>query len=693
LLAKVLSTIEECVKGGYSLNEFKARLLKEESLEETEALILIKLFEKLSKLEKEGKNRIWTRVLKNSFAPLFAGKFDYVVGNPPWVNWENLPGDYREKTRPVWEHYHLIAKKKGKPSLGKAKRDMAMLFTYACIDRYLSEGGKFGFLITQTVFKSMAGEGFRTFWIPPEGPCFKVTKVHDLVELLPFEGAQNRTAAIFCVKGEATSYPLPYILWKGPTIDQGLSLEEVQKSTSRIELEARPLRGRTGPWSTLSTKAHKALESIVGASTYRAFEGLNTALNAAYWVSIQDRLPSGDLFVENVTERGKRMVKEVQAPIERDLVYPLLRGRDVERWKASSELYIVLPVDTRGNTLSIANLKVNYPKTYAFFSKFFDQLITRGAEPYNSQLKPWREKSREVAEKTAPPFYTIFNARPSLTPYKVVWREVSPLLNAAVSGSVNDQFVGQKTIIPDHTIVFVPCQCEDEAHFICAVLNSSVVRLIVSSYLHLHPSPHVMDYVRVPTYDPQNDLHQKLSDLSAQAHKLKNEGKESELAKIEEEIDRLVAQLYRLTIDELKEIRKCLAILEGKEIEEEESEEVPISEPDITIANPVIPETHPSKLEILLTNRSATPISNVKVKLELPTKTHEHVFHKIEKEVKIEMELEGLQRGEHKIRVTVDYAANGESRRIEKTLTVYAKSQEERKPIERAKIDEIFDTR
>ncbi|MCP8322148.1 MAG: SAM-dependent DNA methyltransferase, partial [archaeon] len=102
LLAIVLSIIEECVRGGYTQKEFRARLLKGVSIDETETSVLIQLYSVLLKLEKEGRNRIWVRVLKNSFAPLFAGKFDYVVGNPPWINWENLPDDYIEKTRQVW---------------------------------------------------------------------------------------------------------------------------------------------------------------------------------------------------------------------------------------------------------------------------------------------------------------------------------------------------------------------------------------------------------------------------------------------------------------------------------------------------------------------------------------------------------------------------------------------------------------
>ncbi|MEM4601837.1 MAG: hypothetical protein QW808_02945 [Desulfurococcaceae archaeon] len=44
-----------------------------------------------------------------------------------------------------------------------------------------------------------------------------------------------------------------------------------------------------------------------------------------------------------MTRRSERKVRKVKASIEREFVYPLLRGRDVERWKATREIYMVLP--------------------------------------------------------------------------------------------------------------------------------------------------------------------------------------------------------------------------------------------------------------------------------------------------------------------------------------------------------------
>jgi len=129
--------------------------------------------------------------LKNSFAPFFAGKFDYVVGNPPWVNWENLAEDFRKSLKELYKWYDILP---SNPN-AQTKVDLSMIFAYRCMDRYLVEGGMFGFLINDAAFKAMAGNGFRKFKV--RGVPFKVKVVHDLVAIKPFEGASNRTTMFY----------------------------------------------------------------------------------------------------------------------------------------------------------------------------------------------------------------------------------------------------------------------------------------------------------------------------------------------------------------------------------------------------------------------------------------------------------------------------------------------------------------
>ena len=53
-----------------------------------------------------------------------------------------------------------------------------------------------------------------------------------------------------------------------------------------------------------------------------------------------------------------------------------------------------------------------------------------------------------------------------------------------------------------------------------------------------------MDRVGIPKLDPNNPLHQKLVEISKKCHKLKLEGKEEEIKKLEEENDELVKELF-----------------------------------------------------------------------------------------------------------------------------------------------------
>ncbi|WP_297501566.1 N-6 DNA methylase, partial [Thermococcus sp.] len=259
LADKVFETIEDALRMNYSLGQFIPYLytykLKGRKLSPDTEDALRELYKKLHELEQEGKDRIWTRVLRNAFAPLTIGKFDLVVGNPPWINWESLPESYRELTKPLWQHYGL-EKGSGK-GMGRVKRDMAMLFVARTFDRYLKPGGRLAFLVPFTLFKTQAGAGFRRFLAQgrrrePRIPV-KILKVHDLVTLYPFEGATTRTGMLIIEKSEKTEFPIPLTVWNWPEskgVDVEASLEDVKKKAKIHSLVFMPIEeGKPeSPW-------------------------------------------------------------------------------------------------------------------------------------------------------------------------------------------------------------------------------------------------------------------------------------------------------------------------------------------------------------------------------------------------------------------------------------------------------------
>ena len=567
--------LEECVTSGLTADQFRRRLLRTltpgpspsqgeggggEGWDPVELDVAVSLYEQLADLERQGINGIWARIIKNAFAPLFQGRFDFVAGNPPWVNWESLPAEYRQETAPLWLTHNLFAHKGFDAILGKAKDDISTLLTYVALDNYLKDEGRLGFVITQSVFKTAGGgQGFRRFQLG-NGTPVGVVAVDDMVDLQPFEGASNRTAVVILQRGRATRYPVPYYLWRktalGKRISEDASLEEVLSMCSTRQFVAQPIERKdpTSSWISGRSRSLAAVAKILGPSAYKGRKGITASVNGVFWLQKIASRPDGLVVFSNLTERAKRDVENIQSAIEPDLVYPLLRGQDVKRWSAAPSVHILVPhLPTAGlKAIPESQMAVEWPKAYSYLRRF--ESLLRQSGIYRRYFKP------------GDPFYSVFNVGEyTFSPYKVVFREIADEMICAVVTPL-----GERPVVPDHKLVLCPCMAEGEAHFICAMLNSAPARFVVNSYsIETQFSTHVFDYVRVPKYNPANPTHIALADLSQQAHAATAAGDPStglragaaRVQQIEAEIDRLAAGLWGLTDAELKEIQESLAEL------------------------------------------------------------------------------------------------------------------------------------
>jgi hypothetical protein len=102
--------------------------------------------------------------------------------------------------------------------------------------------------------------------------------------------------------------------------------------------------------------------------------------------------------------------------------------------------------------------------------------------------------------------------------------------------------------IPLHTTSFFATNNEPEAHFLCAVINSKPVRDFIKSFSSAgrgFGTPSVMEHVGIPKYDPKNEVHQKLADISKKCHQLKNEEREEDIIKLEININEMVLKIFQ----------------------------------------------------------------------------------------------------------------------------------------------------
>ncbi|MFZ1979310.1 MAG: N-6 DNA methylase, partial [Bacteroidota bacterium] len=468
--------VEEMAKQKYSSDEALKRFKDEKLVFPPHEIAVKNFYQQILVLEQQGRNGIWARFLKNAFSPMNAGKFDYVVGNPPWIRWGYLSQEYRKATLTMWQNYGLFSLKGHAARLGGGEKDFSMLFTYAAADYYLEKKGKLGFLITQEVFKSKgAGEGFRRFKLGEKknSPDLKIFKALDLATVQPFEGAANKTAAIFLKKGERTEYPVQYTLLTRKRgvgkIPTDAKYEDALKMLEKTKLIAKPMGKPTGSWQTLSEKGYDN-PNVEGKNSYKARLGARVEPYGVFWLKIKQVLNDDNLIVSNLVERGKRKIQQVEEVIEPDLVFPAVCGADIKRWDAQPSIYVLMSQDPFEMEPYPENvMKSRWPRTYGYLTKFRDVLLSRGSK---TVLK--------FAERTE--FYAMFGIGPyTVANYKVIWKRMANDLVAAVISQHKTPF-GYKIIVPTDTTSLFAAKDEGEAHYLCSVLNSSVVRQFIKSY-------------------------------------------------------------------------------------------------------------------------------------------------------------------------------------------------------------------
>lgn len=456
--------------------------------------------------------------------------FDYVIGNPPWVNWQDLAEPYRRETMPLWEQYGLFPKRQTaiQTILGAAKYDLSMLMTYVAADRYLRTNGKLGFIVSQALFKTAAaGQGFRRFQLP-DGTPLGVHRVEDFVKLRPFDFTANRTAMLILEKGRETEYPVAY-RYHSPGQQRCWS--------------ARPISDPTSPWMAARPATLAAIQRILGRSEYRAREGANTGgANAVFWVELQASSPIR-VTVRNFIEGARKAVPRVRTTMERDLLFPLLRGQNVARWRAIPEQSILIThrPGMKLRAIPEAEMKSTFPGVFSYVRRFETLLRERPA---------YKRYFKAIA-----PFYSLFNiGEYTFAPWKVVWREQALPFRAAVVGPAED-----KVVIPDHKLMMVVAESESEAHYLCGALNSLPVSAAVAAYtIETQISTHVLQHIRVPRFSREDPIHRHLASASGKAHGAMRNSDREQLRRAEAAIDRWAARLWDLEERDIEEMREFL---------------------------------------------------------------------------------------------------------------------------------------
>lgn len=163
-LAQEMIVVERQVKNlnvDRVIDTFRKLIKKSDLTEKTEAK-LNELAENLIGLEKKNWNGIWARILANYLSTANLGKFDIIVGNPPWVDWKSLPSGYRDRIKGLCISRHLFS---GDRLTGGINLNICALIANVSAQNWLKKDGILGFLMPEPLVFQPSYEGFRDFYL------------------------------------------------------------------------------------------------------------------------------------------------------------------------------------------------------------------------------------------------------------------------------------------------------------------------------------------------------------------------------------------------------------------------------------------------------------------------------------------------------------------------------------------------
>ena len=446
-----------------------------------------------------------------------AGKFDLVIGNPPWVKWSNLPESYRTRIKPACLNQGILP---DTAYHGGSELDFSCVLTHAVADKWLKTGGDLVFIVTRSIFQSPSASGFRNFKISNDTNLVPVS-VDDLGKAKPFPDVAMSPAILRMTKTTGNTgpkYPVPWrIRGKFDTAETTLSRIPVQHH------EANPVDGANGPWAILPPGRFRQLAALRGTTRWlTGRKGVTTDLNGVYMLRVINQDPkTGLVQVETRPEAGRKEIGPARRFwIEPDLLYPLLKGAgDFSACHLHSRENLFVLIPNNGivkSALEDARAVLSVlPNTLDFLYTYKDLLETRSTLNRN---------------RGTTPFYAIHNIGPySFAPWKVIWAEMSSTLESVVISGSDVPFIGRRNFIPDHKVYFVGLDDRDTAFFVCGLLNSFPVREYIDSHTLKIQVGNIFKHLALPEFLRTDPDHKALATLCALAHTECNMERKTEL--------------------------------------------------------------------------------------------------------------------------------------------------------------------
>lgn len=516
--SKAMTEIEIHIK---NLDENSAYLCLEKLIPNSDLTAAIKqeirkLADALVDLERKNWDGIWARIITNYLTTANLGRFDIIVGNPPWVDWKSLPSGYRDKIKSLCISRKLFS---GDRVTGGINLNICALITNVVAENWLSNDGVLGFLMPEPLIFQPSYEGFRNLYLSDGSRLYFKKFTNWIYAGHPFKPVTQKFLTYYMTRQFVDYNDGVDVDWQilksGMDYGNDESISFCDYFDTNTTLAA-TCHETKNIFSYIDSRAQlQEFMSIAGLSYYIGREGIEF-YPQEMTIFEESGLPSTSTCtsLKNIqVKRSKYHVPQSTELLETEYLHPLIKGVDITPFHIEYSGYIVpFPYDERDTRLPIAldELTHKAPKLAAFYLRFKDLILSQTT--YNERIIGKRGEFYSLARVGAYSFADNY----------VVFRDNSKW-GAAVVSAINTRWGGiKRPLFQNHAVSI----CEnneggfityDEAHYICGIMNTPVANDYMSKSTDSRSFP-IRPRIYIPKFNPCNPIHIEISDLSKEAH-------------------------------------------------------------------------------------------------------------------------------------------------------------------------------
>jgi hypothetical protein len=438
-------------------------------------------------LQQNKWNGIWARIICNFLTTANLGKFDIIVGNPPWIDWKNLPEGYRDRIKGLCIGRNLFS---GDTMTGGINLNICALISNVSAQNWLKPNGTIGFLMPENLIFQQSYEGFRNFYLD-DGDRLYFLKFTDWTRAgYPFAPVQHRFLGFYISRAEqdyTIGIPVDQYVKKANNKALNITPLKIHANTpcfSDIEhmfdihrVIAISVNKNNTAFSYASNNAQgDVFASVAGECVYAGRDGISGYPQELFLLTVDTARPEKNkcVYLTNFqNSKSKHKIAEGTFLLEKEFLFPLIRGRDIERFHVNDSGYVVpFPYEEGSRSpISIESLSERAPKLMGYLNN--NKKLLAAQSSYNNKI---------IGEKHCQNFYALTRVGVySYAKYFVTFRHNTKWRAAVVSTvSVPWDTEQKRPVFQSHACSISQRPdgkfiSESEAHYICAIFNAPVV--------------------------------------------------------------------------------------------------------------------------------------------------------------------------------------------------------------------------